>query len=167
MAGNDYNMYLQTHIAESDGGYFQDTAMTSSVISIGTHADINGGSNTYVMYNWINVEGFSKFGSYSGNGTTGDGAFVYTGFRPAYILFKGLDVGAEWTVYDDKRDTYNESDHILQMDIHDAERTDLDKIDILSNGFKCLSNGGRTNQSGKKYVYAAWARNPFKYATAR
>ena len=166
MGSDDHNLYLQTHIAESDGNYFQDTAMTSSVISIGTHADINGSSNTYVMYNFINVEGFSKFGKYAANGDT-DGVFVYTGFRPAYVMIKGLDVGAEWTVYDDKRDPFNEADHILQMDIHDAERTDLDEIDILSNGFKCLSNGGRTNQSGKNYVYAAFANNPFKYATAR
>jgi len=166
MGSNDHNLYLQTHIAESDGNYFQDTAMTSSVISIGTHADINGSSNTYVMYNFINVEGFSKFGKYAANGDA-DGAFIYTGFRPAYVMIKGLDVGAEWTVYDDKRDPFNEADHILQMDIHDAERTDLDEINILSNGFKCLSNGGRTNQSGKNYVYAAFANNPFKYATAR
>ena len=168
MASNDHNLYLQTHIAESDGNYFQDTAMTTSVISIGTHADINGSGASYVMWNFINVEGFSKFGSYRGNGLSdAQGTFVYTGFRPAYVMTKGLDVGAEWTVYDDKRNTGNPADRILQMDIHDAERTDLDVIDILSNGFKCLDNGGRTNQSNKSYVYAAFADNPFQYATAR
>ena len=168
MASNDHNLYLQTHIAESDGNYFQNTAMTTSVISIGTHADINGSGASYVMWNFINVEGFSKFGSYRGNGLSdAQGTFVYTGFRPAYVMTKGLDVGAEWTVYDDKRNTGNPADRILQMDIHDAERTDLDVIDILSNGFKCLDNGGRTNQSNKSYVYAAFADNPFQYATAR
>jgi hypothetical protein len=168
MASNDHNLYLQTHIAESDGNYFQNTAMTTSVISIGTHADINGSGASYVMWNFINVEGFSKFGSYRGNGLSdAQGTFVYTGFRPAYVMTKGLDVGAEWTVYDDKRNTGNPADRILQMDIHDAERTDLDVIDILSNGFKCLDTGGRTNQSNKSYVYAAFADNPFQYATAR
>jgi hypothetical protein len=82
-------------------------------------------------------------------------------------MTKMTDGSAEWTIFDNKRDTYNLSEHILQVDIHDAERTDIDEIDILSNGFKCRYNGGRTNQSSKNYIFLAFAKNPFKYATAR
>ena len=82
-------------------------------------------------------------------------------------MTKMIDGGAEWTIFDTKRDPYNLSERILQADLDAAERTDLDEIDILSNGFKCKYNGGRTNQSGKNYIYLAFAENPFKYATAR
>ena len=157
---------LETHSAAATGSqYFNDTEPTSSVLSLG--ATWNG-AGTLVVYAFANIEGYCKAGSYRGNGLSdAQGTFVYTGFRPAYIMTKATDTGAEWTVYDNKRDTFNASDHILQMDIHDAERTDLDVIDILSNGFKCLDNGGRTNQSGKSYIYLAFAKNPFQYATAR
>ena len=82
-------------------------------------------------------------------------------------MTKMIDGGAEWTIYDNKRDPFNKSDHVLQADISSEEKTDLDKIDIVSNGFKCLSTGGRTNQNSKNYIYLAFAKNPFKYATAR
>ena len=157
-------LLMETHSAAATGSqYFNDTAPTSSVLSLGGTWN---GAGTLVLYAFANIEGYCKAGSYAANGNA-DGAFIYTGFRPAYVMIKAIDTGAEWTVYDDKRDTYNESDHILQMDIHDAERTDLDEIDILSNGFKCLATGGRTNQNGKNYIYLAMAKNPFKYATAR
>ena len=138
---------------------------TSSVFTVDGNNN-NGASESIVVYCFANCEGYIKSGSYAANGNA-DGAFVYTGFRPAYVMIKAIDTGAEWTVYDDKRDPFNEADHVLQMDIHDAESTSLDEIDILSNGFKCLATGGRTNQSGKNYVYLAMADNPFQYATAR
>jgi len=138
----------------------------ATLLTLTAYGQVNGSSNTYVGYAFSDIEGYIKSGTYAGNGNT-DGAFIYTGFRPAYVMTKMTDGGAEWTIYDDKRDPFNEADHVLQADIADAERTDLDEIDIVSNGFKCLSTGGRTNQSGKNYVYLAMAHNPFKYATAR
>ena len=138
---------------------------TSTVFTLDGN-NLVGNTHTFVCYCFANCEGYIKSGSYAANGNA-NGVFVYTGFRPAWVMIKAVDTGAEWTVYDDKRDPFNEADHVLQMDIHDAERTDLDEIDILSNGFKCLATGGRTNQSGKHYVYLAMAKNPFKYATAR
>jgi len=161
-------LYLNSHGATQTGAgtlWGGSTAPTASVFSVGDGSE-TGKSVPYIAYCFANVEGYIKSGSYAANGNA-DGTFVYTGFRPAWVMIKAIDTGAEWTIYDDKRDTYNESDHILQADLADAERTDLDKIDILSNGFKCLSTGGRTNQSGKNYIYLAFASNPFKYATAR
>jgi hypothetical protein len=157
---------LETHSAAATGSqYFNDTAPTSSVLSLG--ATWNG-AGTLVVYAFADREGYCKAGSYRGNGLSdAQGTYVYTGFRPAWVMTKATDTGAEWTIYDNKRNAFNKADAILQADLADAERTDLDVIDILSNGFKCLDNGGRTNQSGKSYIYLAFAKNPFQYATAR
>ena len=163
MASNDHNLYLQITNAESDGNYFQNTAATTSVISIGTHADINGSSNTYVMYNWINVEGFSKFGSYEGNGAA-DGTFVYCGFRPAFVMTKSLDSTSDWSIFDIKREGYNVDNDELHANDGDAEGT-ADMIDIYSNGFK--SRIATDPNVAETYVFMAMADNPFKYATAR
>ena len=164
----------QSHFLELNGtgtptdlsSYGTISAPTTSVFTINGVDGIGGESANYVAYCFANIEGYCKVGTYEGNGSA-DGSFVYTGFRPSFVMTKMTDGSAEWTIYDDKRDPFNESDHVLQADLSDAERTDLDKIDILSNGFKCLSNGGRTNQSSKNYIYLAMAKNPFKYATAR
>ena len=162
MASNDHNLYLQLSNAESDGNYFQNTAMTSSVISIGTHADINGSSNTYVMYNWINVEGYQKFGTYTGNGNA-DGPFIYTGFRPALIFLKRTDSSGSWLVHDNKRDTFNPVNEILLWNTNDAEFESGDRVDFISNGFKLLNSNAGMNGSGNSYVYGAWGDVPFKY----
>jgi hypothetical protein len=162
MASNDHNLYLQLSNAESDGNYFQNTAMTSSVISIGTHADINGSSNTYVMYNWINVEGFQKFGKYTGNGNA-DGAFIYTGFRPALIFLKRTDSSGSWLVHDDARDTFNPVNEILLWNTNDVEFESGDRVDFLSNGFKLRNSNTGMNGSGNTYIYGAWGSVPFKY----
>jgi len=159
----DY-LFLNTSAAAGDSGF---TGPNSTIWNFdGESSYSNTSGRNYIMYNFTNIEGYLKVGTYAGNGNT-DGAFVYTGFRPSFVMTKMTDGSAEWTIFDNKRDTYNLSEHILQVDIHDAERTDLDEIDILSNGFKCRYNGGRTNQSSKNYIFLAFAKNPFKYATAR
>ena len=165
----NYMLRLNSHVSQVDkSGNGSMASPTSTVFSVNNTDGLGASTQDNIAYCFANIEGYCRTGSYRGNGlTTDDGTYVYTGFRPAYVMTKATDTGAEWTVYDNKRNPYNESDRILQMDIHDAERTDLDKIDILSNGFKCLSNGGRTNQSGKTYLYLAFAENPFQYATAR
>jgi len=165
MSSNDHNLYLQLSNTESDGNYFQNTAMTSSVISIGTHADINGSSNTYVMYNWINVEGYQKFGTYEGNNNT-DGPFVYTGFRPRMLCIKGLDEAYSWFVFDSARNTFNLVDKHLRWDGNDAEITEptgARRVDFLSNGFKVRASAASLNGDGDTYLYMAWGDVPFKY----
>ena len=133
-----------------------------------------GGSQTitesgdnYVMYIWAEIEGFSKFGSYVGNGDT-DGTFVYTGFRPALVTIKRTDSSGSWHVYDDARDTYNPADTYLLWDTTGSDDTaSSNAISLLSNGFKLRNTAAGLNGSGNDYVYAAWAHNSFKYATAR
>ncbi|MDC0012723.1 hypothetical protein OAE29_05625 [Octadecabacter sp.] len=158
---------LNSYVAQDTGAssVWGNAHPTSSVFSIGDASE-TGKSVDYIAYCFANCDGYIKAGSYVGNGST-DGAFVYTGLKPAWVMTKMTDGGAEWTIFDTKRDPHNLSEHILQADLADAERTDLDEIDILSNGFKCKYNGGRTNQSGKTYIYLAFASNPFQYATAR
>ena len=163
MSSNDHNLYLQTSQAQSDGNYFQNTAMTSSVISIGTHADINGSSNTYVMYNWINVEGYQRFGKYTGNGST-DGPFVYLGFRPRMLFIKRLDSAANWQVRDTARRTFNVHNVTLNWDSDTSETQNSNhNMDILSNGFKLRTTLGDYNASGGTYVFGSWSDVPFKY----
>jgi hypothetical protein len=141
----------------------QDTAATTSVTSIGTHADINGSTQTYVMWAWENKEGFSKHGLFEGNGNA-DGAFVHLGFSPAFVMLKSLDSTSGWYLYDNKREGYNVDNDSLEWDVATAEQTD-DQIDLLSNGFK-LRVSGDPNVA-ETFIYMAFAAVPFKYATAR
>ena len=161
MSSNDHNLYLQLDNAQSDGNYFQNTAMTSSVISIGTHADINGSSNTYVMYNWINVEGYQKFGTYTGNGNA-DGPFIYTGFRPRMFFVKLLDSAGDWWIQDTARSTFNPASKYIAWNRADGEATGID-VDFLSNGFKIRTSSGDFNSNGAEILYGAWGDVPFKY----
>ena len=162
MSSNDHNVYLQTDSAESDGNYFQNTAMTSTVVSIGTHADINGSSNTYVMYNWINVEGYQKFGKYNGSGNA-NGPFIYLGFRPKLIFLKKISGSGMWNVFYSPPKTFNSSANAyLTWNTTDTEANGV-PIDFLSNGFKIRSSGSGVNGDGNTFIYGAWGDVPFKY----
>ena len=136
-------------------------APTNTVINLGTNGGVNGLNRTYVAYCWHSVEGFSKFGAYTGNNVT-DGPFVYTGFRPAFVLIKRSDdsFGGEWSLFDTTRNTSNPADLLLGPDRPNAERTGL-VFDFLSNGFKIRNTGDWQNQSGGNYIYMAFAENPF------
>ena len=120
---------------------------------------------TYVSYLFAEMPGFSAFGSYTGNGST-DGPFVYTGFRPAWIMIKRSDSVENWNLYDNKRNRYNIADLELYPNLTNSEGTTADR-DFLSNGFKIRSNNIGRNASGGTYIYAAFAENPFKYSLAR
>ena len=147
--------------------YWNSTAPTSSVFSLGTLNNTNQSSNTYVAYCWAEIAGFSKFGSYTANAST-DGPFIYTGFRPKYILIKGSVAGNNWVTLDTSRSTYNQVAAYLLPNVSNAEGTAGDYIDILSNGFKIRDSGSDVNySSGATYIYAAFAENPFKNANAR
>ena len=130
------------------------------------------GSDNFIYYCFRNIEGYIKVGAYEGNGDGSNGAFVYTGFRPAFIMVKRTDGSKSWLVQDNARDTYNPVYHLLKPNSHNAEEayTDgTDYNDFLSNGFKVARGGDAANwnNSGSTYVYLAMAHNPFKYATAR
>jgi len=155
-----------TDAQDSQPTMWNSTAPTSTVFSVGTASGVNTSAVTYVAYCWAEIAGFSKFGSYTGNGSA-DGPFVYTGFRPKYILVKRTDSSTNgfWNVYDSSRNGYNDDNDVLYPNSSAAEDS-VQHIDLLSNGFKCR-NATYPNTSTGTYIYAAFAENPFKNANAR
>ena len=142
-------------------------AHTSSVMGFnGALYVASGNTDDLIFFCWTPIEGYSAFGSYTGNGST-DGPFVYTGFRPKFVIRKRTDAaGGGWYLIDTERDTYNEADAFLDAADSDAEASGTN-IDILSNGFKLRNSAAGTNASGGTYVYAAFAEHPFRTARAR
>lgn len=163
-----YFLLLNTNDAQVSGStYWNSTAPTSSVFSVGTAAPTNASANTYVAYCWTPITGFSAFGSYTGNGST-DGTFVYTGFRPKFVMFKRTDTTGDWLIEDTARSTYNLVDARLFPYLADAEVSNGNgNIDYLSNGFKLRNSATSMNASGGTYIYMAFAENPFKNSLAR
>jgi hypothetical protein len=141
---------------------FGGTDPTSTVFTYGSGLTSTG---DIVAYCFAPVSGYSNFGSYVGNGSS-DGSFVYTGFRPRWILIKASSFTQGWALFDTARSTYNASSMVfLQPNTSNSEFTT--DIDILSNGFKARANDGNMNGSGQTYIYAAFAESPFQYARAR
>ena len=139
--------------------YYNDTAPTSSVFTVGTSNDINGDGRTYVFYVFTEKQGYSKFGNYAGNNST-DGPFVYTGFTPAWVMIKRTDGGTNnWPIWDYERGGYNGAREELYANLNNAKATDS-AIDILSNGFK-LRNASTEWNNGTNYIYMAFAKHPF------
>jgi len=164
-----YVLFLQATDAQATSSLWNSTAPTSSVFSLGTSSGGNASGGTYVAYCFAEVEGFSKFGSYTGNGSA-DGPFVYTGFRPAFILAKRIDTTNNWLIHDTARATYNQVLNYLLPNSSGAEgigNPSTYGFDLLSNGFKCRSSTGGGNDSGGTYIYMAFAENPFKQSLAR
>jgi hypothetical protein len=161
--GNNY-LTLNTTSAQAAGW----TSVSSSVITFNSYSSwtTENGSG-HVAYCFAPVEGYSSFGSYTGNGSS-DGPFVYTGFRPAFVLLKITSAAENWVIFDDARNEYNLSQLALYPNSSGAEVTiSTNGIDMLSNGFKLRGTGSRTNGSGQSYIYMAFAENPFKNANAR
>ena len=165
--GNAQTVYLNLTQAASSGSTtsWNSTTPTSSVFTIGPDGAVNASGATFVAYCFAAVAGYSAFGSYTGNGSA-DGPFVYTGFRPRFVLIKRTDTTGAWCVYDTSRNTYNTADLELNPNSSAAENSG-NAFDILSNGFKCRDAFGAHNASGGTYVYACFAENPLKYANAR
>ena len=152
---NTEMMYLNLTNAKGTGQtYLNSTTPTSSVITLGGGADEN--QNDMIAYCFAEVPGFSKFGTYTGNGVV-DGAFVYTGFKPSFVVIKREDQTTNWVVYDNKRDSYNTGTKVLLPDNSASETSGTQKIDLLSNGFKLRSTGNNTNDSSP-YVYMAFGQ---------
>ena len=146
--------------AEADiAGRFNDTEPTTSVFTVGDADAVNKNTYTYVTYLWRSVQGFSKIGSYTGNGNA-DGTFIYTGFRPAWVFIKKTSGSDNWILVDNKRDGYNGSVEPIYINLANAEAT-AEPMDLLSNGFKMLRTDGGENASGATYIYMAFAEQPF------
>ena len=154
-------------LLESDGIKIDSPFTWNSTVFTFTSA--SGYSNTsgtnYIAYAFNSVEGYSKVGTYTGNGND-DGTFVYLGFRPAFTLVKRVDVTENWWLEDNKRNTYNPQSKLLYADLGNAEATEINK-DYVSNGMKMRLNNANWNASGGTYLYLAMAKNPFKYSPAR
>ena len=149
----------------TDPAVWDSTAPTSTVFSVGTSADVNASSATYVAYCFSPVAGYSSFGSYTGTFSS-EGPFVYLGFRPAVVLIKGSEYSAgEWFIFDDKREGYNVNNNPLYANLNAVEDPN-DFIDITSNGFKVRTSNFGINLN-RNHIYAAWATTPFQYARAR
>jgi hypothetical protein len=159
----EFNTNAQADILTSfGGGGLSFSAFTNNVIGgiANTNADLwNKSSEPYIAYCFAEKKGFSKFGSYTGNGST-DGTFIYTGMKPAFVIHKRTDsAGYSWLIHDNKRPDYNSTDKILEADLANAEQSNY-HIDLLSNGFKHRITSGSTNASGGTYIYMAFAENP-------
>ena len=157
-AGN-YVMLQSTNASASSTSLFDNTEPTSSVFSVGVNAGTNGSTKTYIAYCFAEKKGFSKFGSYTGNGST-DGTFIYTGFKPAFIIVKKTNSTFNWIMYDNKRDELNPNTATLLPDDSASEYNIGRDIDFLSNGFKMRANYSGNNNSGDSYIYMCFAENP-------
>ena len=155
---------LNTNDAITDAATFwNDTAPTSTVFTVNTSTNVNKDAITYIAYCFKSIQGYSKFGSYTGNGNA-DGPFVYTGFKPAWIMVKRSESTGTWRVIDVQRNSYNGvfSTLVANSDEDDyTEDDDFGNTDILSNGFKLRQNYSHVNASDGTYIYMAFAHQPF------
>ena len=157
--GATKHLVLNTTAGDASGSnVWNDTAPTSSVFSISTDSAVNASGATYVAYCFAEKTGYSKFGSYVGNGNA-DGTFVYTGFKPAFVIVKCTSTtGNNWVMIDNKRLGYNVDNNRIYADLSDAEDT-TDVVDLVSNGFKHRFTGGTSNGSGISYIYMAFGQS--------
>jgi hypothetical protein len=154
--GNGGGMYLNlTNSFNTASSWYQDQSPTSDYFYVGTNTKTNGG--TMIAYCFTDIKGYSKFGKYSGNGDV-DGPFVYTGFKPAWLMVKRSDTSGDWLIWDTKRSTYNISNKVLKADSSGAENSGYWDIDFLSNGFKVRKADGELN--GTTLTFMAFAENP-------
>ena len=169
-ANTDYLKLNATEArVQTDINYMGSTLPTSSVFSLGYNFTTNKGSEDYVAYCFSEVAGYSKFGSYVGNGNS-SGPFTFCGFRPAWVLVKGSSFAGNWNLFDNKRPAINVTNDRLFPNLSSSETDGSptnNQIDILSNGFKLRGSNVDTNSSGDTYIYLAFAESPFKNARAR
>ena len=160
-----YYGQLESAIAwASDSSQFYTDGMTSNFIGVKGSGATNSSGHNMLAYVWSEIEGYSKFGTYAGNGNA-NGPFIYTGFRPRLLMIRNVEQSSNWGVYDSARQTFNPNENYLRWNSTDAEggtSTSFD-VDFLSNGFKVRSTETDLNTSGKKFIYTAWGDTPFKY----
>jgi len=166
--GNDGGLVLEGANAKIDASsYWNNTSPTSTVWTMGDQNAVNNSGQETIAYLFHSVDGYSKIGSYIGNGNA-NGPFVYTGFRPAWVMIKRTDSASSWSIHDTARDTFNVTQKNLYANLTAAEESQATwQYDILSNGIKLIGTSGEINASGGTYIYLAFAEQSFKYANAR
>jgi hypothetical protein len=168
--GSSYTMDLNTTNAVQgpNSAYWNSTDPTSSVFSVGSVTTVNGSGEDYIAYCFANAEGLCKAGNYGPGTGNSDGPFVFTGFRPAFVLAKRYDGVVSWPIWDNRRDGYNATNKYLLPNLSNAESSaSSTSVDFLSNGFKFRGGSAIGNVSGGNYIYLAIAEQPFKYSNAR
>jgi len=165
-----YLVLNSTDAPTTSSTHWNNTSPTSSVFSTGTSGNVSGTGETFIAYCFAEKTGYSKIGSYTGNGNA-DGTFVYTGFKPAFVMMKRTDNTNHFAIYDNKRNGFNDENNYLRADGTYAEGNETwGDLDILSNGFKPRAVDGMHNASGGTYIYIAFAEEPLigdNPATAR
>ena len=157
--GNDKQVALNSTSAQGTTTLWNSTTPTSSVFSVINHSAVNG-SGDYIAYCFADVKSFSKFGSYVGNSST-DGAFIYTGFKPAFVMIKASTNINGWWIVDNKRNTFNPENARLATNVSSIENaTPTNMLDFLSNGFKLRDTDDAWNATGNTYIYMAFAEQP-------
>jgi len=141
----------------TSSSYWNSTSPTSSVFSLGSEGNVNQSAKNFISYAFAEKTGYSKFGSYTGNGNA-DGTFVYTGFKPSFLMVKRTDTADTWIMYDNKRIGYNPNNYFLQANSTAAESSS-DRFDLLSNGFKPRYDWTPINASGGTYIYMAFGQS--------
>ena len=164
-SGQHYLRLDNTSSQSNAGGNIFNDFPTSSVLKLQDGRGVNQTGETYIAYCFHSVDDFSKAGVYKGNGST-NGAFMFTGFRPAFIIIKRTDASHSWRMFDSKRNDYNTQGNYLTPDSSGAEGDTL-LIDFLSNGFKIRSNNDGINGTNSPHIYIAFAEHPFKYTNAK
>jgi hypothetical protein len=157
---------FDTGAASTLSSAWNDTSPTSSVFSLGTIVSSNRSGNDYVAYLFSEVAGFSRFGSYTGNGSA-DGTFCFTGFLPKFVMVKRTDSTGNWTMLDSARDANNVADKNLYSNLSASEGTGTRFIDMLSNGFKIRGTDSDHNTNGGTYIFAAFSETAFKFSLGR
>jgi len=162
----DY-LVLNTDAATADSDtYWNDTSPSATVFTVNTAHSVNADGENYIAYCWRSVEGFSKIGTYTGNGNA-DGTFVYTGFRPKFLLMKVTNTSSDWHIVDSARDVDNVIQNTIDPNENSVEGSGSNRFDFTSNGFKLRQTSGSYNGNGSTYIYMAFAETPFKYSNAR
>lgn len=162
---NSQNGWIRLNLTNawaSTSVIFNNTAPTSSVFSLGSYDYVNQSAETHIAYCFAEVKGYSKFGSYTGNGNA-NGTFIYTGFKPAWVMTRETNGANSWHIHDNKRNLFNVVNTQLKAEssgVDDTPAGGENSRDFLSNGFK-FRNADHNNQSGQTYIYMAFAENPF------
>jgi hypothetical protein len=164
----DYLVLDDTDATADNATAWNDTSPSSTVFTVNTSHSVNADAEKYIAYCWRSIEGFSKIGTYTGNGAV-DGIFNYTGFRPAWVMIKRTDATNYWLILDDARPYGNPNFVSLYANLNDVENTfgNGTGIDFVSNGFKHRDNAASTNADGGTYIFLAFADSPFKYSNGK
>jgi hypothetical protein len=163
LTGSDYLLFLDGTDAQSQYTTILKN-QSASLLTLGTNSASNANTQGFISYNFHSVQGYSKFGSYTGNGNA-DGTFVYTGFKPAFVMVKNTGAAENWIIFDNRRPGYNLTDALLKPNLSNAESTTGVKFDMLSNGFKARVSDAEGNSSGGNFIYMCFASNPFVTST--